>query len=64
MSTSALIAFLLLSCGNRADSLFFLLDRVKGKLLIERSSGLCNNLLIQKLSAVSGSVVQVTGLLQ
>lgn len=42
----------------------FLQDRVKGKLLIERCSRLCNNLLIQKLLwAVSGSVEQVTVLL-
>lgn len=56
---------LLLSCGKRANrESCFLQDRVKGKLLIGRSTGLCNNLLIQRLSwATSGSVEQVTGLL-
>lgn len=61
-----LLLWLLFCCCPvaREQRVYFLQDRVKGKLLIGRSSGLCNNLLIQKLSwAVSGSVEQVTGLL-
>lgn len=61
-----LLPGLFFCCGPvaREQRVCFLQDRVKGKLLIGRSSGLCNNLLIQKLSwAVSGSVEQVTGLL-
>lgn len=56
--------FLLWTCGKRAE-VCFQQDVVKAKLLIGRSTGLCNNLLIQRLSwAVSGAVEQATGLLR
>lgn len=60
----SLVAFYCLCPMAKTAKGLFSPDRVKDKLLIGRSSGVCNNLLIQKISwSMSGSVEQVTCLL-